>query len=170
MGKRGIKIRKLSRTPSHKFAMLRNMVTSLIEHERIVTTTAKAKEVQGMAEKLITTAKKPNQLHARRLVNKIVRTDQMATKLMNVLGPRYQFREGGYTRILKLAKPRKGDNADMSVLEYVDRPGEIRAARPPAIFQSAENLEEVLAKMGLNDRDDVDGGVQEGSVTTTTSS
>ena len=128
------------------------MVTSLIEHERIVTTTAKAKEVQSMAEKLITTAKNTNNpVHARRQINKIVRTDTMATKLMHVLGPRYQFREGGYTRILKLAKPRKGDNADMSVIEYVDRPGEIRAARPPASLQTMQDIQAVLTKLGLND-------------------
>lgn len=97
--------------------MLRNMVTSLIEHERIVTTVAKAKEVQSMAEKVITMAKKPDKLHARRMANKIVRTPEAQTKLINVLGPRYKFREGGYTRIMKLARPRQGDKSDMAVLE-----------------------------------------------------
>ena len=149
--KKRINFRKLGRTPSHKWAMLRNMVTSLIEHERIVTTTPKAKEVQSLAEKLITTVKPPtiidnnnnvaknkppkDYLHARRQINKIVRTAEAQTKLINVLGPRYQFREGGYTRIMKLAKRRAGDKADMAVLEYVDRPGEIRAARPPSVLR-----------------------------------
>jgi large subunit ribosomal protein L17 len=140
--------RQLGRTSSHKMAMLRNMVTSLIDHERIVTTVAKAKEVRALAEKLITMAKKgtlrsqegetkssvaPNAalVHARRQIGRIVRTDVAATKVLTVLRHRYQDRPGGYTRILKLARPRAGDKADMAVLEYVDHPNEIRAARPP---------------------------------------
>lgn len=146
--KKRINFRGLGRTSSHKFAMLRNMVTSLIEHERIVTTVAKAKEVQSLAEKLITTAKKADTLHARRQANRIVRTPAAQTKLINILGPRYQFREGGYTRIMKLAKPRKGDKADMAVIEYVDRPGEIRAARPPSFFAN-KSLEEIMKELGI---------------------
>jgi large subunit ribosomal protein L17 len=152
--KKRINFRKLGRTPSHKMAMLRNMVTSLIDHERIVTTTPKAKEVQSLAEKLISTARpstNKNMLHARRQIAKIVRTDAAQTKLMNVLGPRYEFRDGGYTRILKLAKPRVGDAADMAVLEYVDRPGEIRAARPPTRFQKMQSINEVMSALGLSD-------------------
>jgi len=157
--KKRINFRKLGRTPTHKWAMLRNMVTSLIEHERIVTTLPKAKEVQSLAEKLITTSKKPDKLHARRQANKIVRTSEAQTKLMEVLGPRYRWREGGYTRILKLARPRAGDKADMAVLEYVDRPGEIRAARPPAAFQKRllvdgtgnSSLEDVFHQLGIQD-------------------
>ena len=146
-----IKFRKLGRTPSHKMAMLRNLVTSLIEHERIITTTAKAKEMRGMAEKIITMAKKPNKLNARRAVGRIVRTDAACTKLMRVLGPRYEFREGGYTRIMKMAKPRLGDRADMSLIEYVDRPGEIRAARPPQALRKVNSLDELMRKLGLQD-------------------
>jgi large subunit ribosomal protein L17 len=134
--KKRIAFRKLGRTTSHRWAMLNNMVTSLIEHERIVTTTPKAKEVQRLAEKLVTYAKKPDKLHGRRLSNVHVKTSHAQTKLMNVLGPRYAYREGGYTRVMKLAVPRLGDKADMSVIEYVDRPGEIRAARPPSAFQN----------------------------------
>ena len=145
--KKRVRFRKLNRTPAHKWAMLRTMVTQLIEHERIVTTLAKAKELQKLAENVITTAKKgltnklnhddPNiaVLHARRRINRTVRTAHAQTKVINVLGPRYLHREGGYTRIMKLAKPRRGDNASMAVMEYVDRPGEIRAARPPAILR-----------------------------------
>lgn len=103
-----------------------------------------------MAEKLITTAKKPDKLHARRQANKIVRTAEAQTKLINVLGPRYEFRQGGYTRIMKLAKPRKGDKADMAVIEYVDRPGEIRAARPPSFF-AGKSLEEIMQALGIGD-------------------
>ena len=150
--KKRIAFRKLNRTPAHKWSMLRNMVSSLIEHERIVTTEAKAKELRHLADQMITLAKKgqpvPNTssrdaesllkktpgelLHHRRRASRVVRGDWNVTKLFEVLGPRYRFREGGYTRVMKLAKRRAGDNAPMAVIEYVDRPGEIRAARPPA--------------------------------------
>jgi len=162
-----MRFRNMTRSSSHKWAMLRNLVTSLIEHERIITTTAKAKEMRTLAEKVITMAKKPDKLHGRRLANKIVRTDQARTKLMRVLGPRYEHRDGGYTRIMKLAKPRKGDGADMSVIEYVDRPGEIRAARPPRKLRemamaaaankndnnTSSSLDELMAKLGLQETD-----------------
>jgi large subunit ribosomal protein L17 len=153
--KKRINFRKLGRTSSHKWAMLRNLVTSLIEHERVVTTLPKAKEVQSLAEKLVTTAKKENKLHARRKINEIVRTATEQTKLMTVLGPRYAFRQGGYTRIMKLAKPRAGDKADMAVLEYVDRPGEIRAARPPAALLN-ESLESIMEKLGLQAKEELE--------------
>jgi large subunit ribosomal protein L17 len=151
--------RQLGRTTSHKWAMLRNMVTSLIEHERIVTTTAKAKEVQSLAEKVVTMAKNDNALHARRQINRIVQTDTAATKLLNVLGPRYALRSGGYTRIMKIARPRVGDKAAMAAIEYVDRPGEIRAARPPSSSPSSRTitstdettiLEQTLSRMSLS--------------------
>ena len=128
--------------------MLRNLVSSLIEHERVVTTLPKAKEVQSLAEKLVTTAKGPDKLHARRQANKIVRTPTAQTKLIEVLGPRYEYRQGGYTRIMKLAMPRQGDNADMAVIEYVDRPGEIRAARPPSNLVNTK-LEDVFKKLAI---------------------
>jgi large subunit ribosomal protein L17 len=149
--KKRINFRKLGRTPTHKWAMLRNMVTSLIEHERIVTTLPKAKEVQSLAEKLITMSKKDDTLHGRRQANKIVRTAAAQTKLMNVLGPRYEFRNGGYTRIMKLAHPRVGDKANMAVIEYVDRPGEIRAARPAlqSFLNLDKTLEQVMAELGI---------------------
>lgn len=145
--RKGFNWRRLNRNASHKFAMLRNMVSSLIEHERITTTVAKAKEVQTLAEKLITKAKLPDKLHARREINKIVRTKPVATKLMEVLGPRYAFRQGGYTRIMKLTKPRAGDNSDMAVIEYVDRPGEIRAARPAFSVPPSQFMESILSKV-----------------------
>jgi large subunit ribosomal protein L17 len=160
--KKRIAFRKLGRTTSHRWAMFRNMLTDLIRHERIVTTTPKAKEVQPLAEKLITTAKLQDSLHARRRVNRIVRTSDMQTKLMNVLGPRYEHRQGGYTRILKLAQPRAGDKADMAVLEYVDRPGEIRAARPPLNLREIESLEQVMRELGLEELEgEEDGDISE---------
>jgi len=171
--------------------MLRNMVSSLIEHERIVTTEAKAKELRHLADQMITLAKKglPSEeqhnnnnnssnsnsdgttkpetktpgelLHHRRRASRVVRGEWNVTKLFDVLGPRYKFREGGYTRVLKLARPRAGDNAPMAVIEYVDRPGEIRAARPPSVLTAAaaaanddsatgmNGIEDALRKMGI---------------------
>ena len=123
------------------------MVTSLINHERIVTTLPKAKELRRVAEKVITQAKQ-NTLHSRRQADKILREPTALTKLFEILGPRYGDREGGYTRILKLSKNRAGDNAEMAVIEYVDRPGEIRAARPPQsrIFDA---LDDVIEDAGI---------------------
>lgn len=140
--KKRIAFRKLGRTSAHKWSMLRNMVSSLIEHERIVTTVPKAKELRHVAEHMITLAKAQD-LASRRRAGSVVRGPWNLTKLFDVLGPRYQLREGGYTRVLKLAKNRAGDNAPMAVIEYVDRPGEIRAARPP------QKLQEVIAMDGL---------------------
>lgn len=145
--KKRIGFRKLGRTSSHRWAMLRNMVTSLINHERIVTTVPKAKELRRVADKVITQAKQ-NSIHSRRQADKIVREPAALTKLFEVLGPRYQDRDGGYTRVLKLSKNRRGDNAEMAVIEYVDRPGEVRAARPPQsrIFGA---LDDAIEKVGI---------------------
>merc|ERR1712129_438929 len=127
--------------------MLKNMVTSLIKHERIQTTLPKAKELRYMADKVITHAKKGN-LHNKRLASKLVMEKPALEKLFTVLGPRYMDRDGGYTRVLKLSKPRKGDNAPMAIIEYVDRPGEVRAARPPA-KRKAKYLAQILEQMGI---------------------
>mmetsp|Transcript_67178 Transcript_67178/g.194259 ORF Transcript_67178/g.194259 Transcript_67178/m.194259 type:complete len:174 (+) Transcript_67178:97-618(+) len=149
--KKRIAFRKLGRTSAHKWSMLRNMVSSLIEHERIVTTLPKAKELRHVAEKMVTLAKAQD-LHSRRRAAEVVRGPWNLTKLFDVLGPRYKLREGGYTRIMKLSKNRAGDNAPMAVIEYVDRPGEIRAARPPRKLQEAiemKGLEQALKEMGI---------------------
>ena len=129
MSKR-IGFRKLGMDGEHRWAMLRNMVTSLIYHERIMTTTPRAKELRRVAEKMVTHAK-VGDLHHRRLASAVVREPAAVVKLFDIIGPRYRERPGGYTRILKLAKPRKGDSADMSFIEFVDRDGELRKARPP---------------------------------------
>jgi len=139
--------RKLSRTSSHRWAMLRNMVTSLIKHERIVTTLPKAKELKKVAEKVIKFGK-DGSLHSRRMADRIVRERPALSKLFEVLGPRYVDRDGGYTRVLKLSQNRKGDNAPMAVIEYVDRPGEVRAARPPP-KRIMDTLDDVLGKVGI---------------------
>jgi Ribosomal protein L17 len=104
-----------------------------------------------LAEKLITVAKKPDPIHARREINKVLYTDSAATKLLTVLAPRYALRQGGYTRVLKLSQKRAGDNSDMSLIEYVDRPGEVRAARPPALLQTEKDITAIMKALGLND-------------------
>ena len=109
--------RRLGRDSSHRQAMYRNMVTDLLKHEKIITTEAKAKEVRGMAEKMITLGKKSG-LHAYRQALTFITDTKITEKLFADLGPRYKERPGGYTRIVKLA-PRLGDNAAMVQLELV---------------------------------------------------
>ena len=109
--------RKLSRTASHKRATMRNMATALFRHGRIETTTAKAKELRPYAERLITLAKRGD-LHARRLAAIKIQDRAVLGTLFDDIGPRYAERPGGYTRILKLGN-RKGDSADMSLIELV---------------------------------------------------
>lgn len=111
--------RKLGRTSAHRQAMLSNMVISLIRHERIRTTIPKAKEARRLAEKVITLGK-TDTLHSRRLAFRIVKDETIVKKIFDVLGPRFATRPGGYTRILR-AGFRHGDNADMGVLELVER-------------------------------------------------
>ena len=112
--------KKLGRTSSHRAAMARNMAVSLIEHERIVTTLPKAKNVKPFVEKLVTISKQPT-MHNRRRVFAEVRNKAAASKLFSVLGPRFQARKGGYCRILKLRKNRLGDNGARAILEFVER-------------------------------------------------
>jgi large subunit ribosomal protein L17 len=118
--------RKLNRTASHRRAMFANMAASLIEHEQIVTTLPKAKELKPIMDKLITLAKKGD-LHARRQAIAQIRNKDQVSKLFATLGPRYGERSGGYTRVLK-AGFRYGDNAPMAVIELVDRDPEAKGA------------------------------------------
>lgn len=113
-------LRKLNRTSAHRLAMLRNMANSLLRHEAIKTTVPKAKELRRVVEPLITLAKEPT-LANRRLAFDRTRDRDIVVKLFNELGPRYQTRPGGYTRILKMGF-RVGDNAPMAFVELVDRP------------------------------------------------
>lgn len=117
----GKKIAKLGRNPSHRKAMMANMVTSLLSEEKITTTHTRAKELRRSAEHMITFAKRGD-LHARRQVLRFVADKQVVAKLFDELGPRYKGRNGGYTRIVKLG-PRRGDGTFMSIIELVDRPG-----------------------------------------------
>ncbi|MBA3598230.1 MAG: 50S ribosomal protein L17 [Methylibium sp.] len=119
-------LRKLNRTSEHRLAMLRNMANSLITHEAIKTTVPKAKELRRVVEPLITLAKDAT-LANRRLAFDRTRDRAVVTKLFGELGPRYQARPGGYTRILKMGF-RVGDNAPMAFVELVDRPEPAAAA------------------------------------------
>ncbi len=118
--------RKLNRTSSHRTAMFANMAAALIEHEQIVTTLPKAKELRPVVERLVTLAKRGD-LHARRLAISRVRDEAMVKKLFETIGPRYQERNGGYTRVLK-AGFRHGDNAAVAVIEFVDRDPDAKGA------------------------------------------
>ena len=120
--------RKLNRTTSHRLAMLKNMCNSLITHEAIKTTVPKAKELRSVVEPLITLGKNPT-LANRRLAFNRTRDRDVVAKLFNVLGPRYNARPGGYTRILKMGF-RVGDNAPMAYVELVDRPDVSSDAEP----------------------------------------
>ncbi len=109
--------KELSRTATHRKALLRNLATSLFRHERIETTTAKAKELRPYAERLITLARRGD-VHSRRLAGRKIQDREVLGKLFADIAPRYGERPGGYTRVLKLGS-RKGDAAEMSLIELV---------------------------------------------------
>jgi large subunit ribosomal protein L17 len=144
-----VRSRKLSRTSAHRKAMFRNMVTSLLEHERIETTDAKAKEVRRIAEQMITLGKRGG-LHARRQALRVIRDRRVAAKVFDDLAERYRERPGGYTRVLKL-RVRPGDAAAISLVELVDRtpsqpPAEEKPARKKAAKKPAKTAESKPAK------------------------
>jgi large subunit ribosomal protein L17 len=114
--------RKLGRTSSHREAMLRNMVTSLLKYEKITTTDAKAKELRKVAEKMITLGKRGD-LHARRQALSFVRDREIVGKLFDELSARYRDWTGGYTRIVKMGN-RAGDNAPVSLIEFIQEAGQ----------------------------------------------
>jgi len=122
----GLGLRKLNRTSSHRLAMLRNMMNSLIEHEVIKTTVPKAKELRRVVEPMITLAKEATVAN-RRLAFDRLRDRDSVVKLFNELGPRFKTRPGGYTRILKMGY-RVGDNAPMALVELVDRAPVVESA------------------------------------------
>ena len=145
----------MGRKPSHRKALHRNMVTSLIKHERIETTQAKAKEIRRTAEKLVTRAK-VDSVHNRRIVAKTVYEKDVLNKLFTEVGPRFSERPGGYTRILKLGK-RSGDAASMVILEFLpeeEKPASRKksvsrkkaAPKPAAAKKSAVKGEETKAE------------------------
>jgi large subunit ribosomal protein L17 len=121
---------KLGRTPSHRKAMLRTMVTSFLKYEKIKTTDIKAKELRKVAEKMITLGKRGD-LHARRQAAAFVRERDVVSKLFGELSTRYRDRVGGYTRIVKTGY-RIGDNAPMSIIEFVRDAEPAKAKKTPA--------------------------------------
>ena len=116
--------RKLNRTSQHRQMLFRNMAQALIKHEQIITTLPKAKELRPVVEKLVTLGKRGD-LHARRQAFSKLRCEATTKKLFEVLGPRYEERQGGYARVMK-AGFRYGDAAPMAVIELVDRDEEAR--------------------------------------------
>ncbi|HLA40643.1 MAG TPA: 50S ribosomal protein L17 [Candidatus Glassbacteria bacterium] len=141
--------RALNRTQSHRRSLLSNLITSLFQHERIRTTTAKAKEARPLAEKLITFAKRGD-LHARRQVLRFIHDKEVVVKLFDKISARFKDRPGGYTRVLKLGN-RYGDNADMAFLELVQEEAAAKEAgkrrrrskkKPAAAAAPAQEMKE----------------------------
>ncbi len=122
--------RKLGRTTSHRLAMFRNQLASLMSKERIITTLPKAKELRPIAEKVVTQGKRAT-VHARRLVGRWILDRDLIKKVFDEIAPRFESRPGGYLRIVKLG-PRQGDGAEMAVLEFVDFQLKKTAAPAPA--------------------------------------
>lgn len=132
--------RKLNRTASHRKAMFANMAASLIEHEQIVTTLPKAKEIRPIVEKLVTLGKRGD-LHARRQAISQIRDVAIVAKLFDAIASRYATRNGGYLRIMK-AGFRHGDNAPLAVIEFVDRDVDAKGAKDRArVAVEAEEAE-----------------------------
>jgi len=128
--------RKLSRNTSHRRALLRNLVTSFLEHGRLMTTLPKAKEVRPLAEKMITLGKRDN-LHARRQVHAYLLKDATAKKVFESIAPKFADRNGGYSRIIKLGN-RKGDGADLAVIELLGSELEVKKAERAAKAEAKE--------------------------------
>ncbi len=135
--------RKLSRHSQHRSLMFRNMLVSLIEHERLKTTLAKAKELRKVAEKIVTLGKKDS-LHARRLAFALLRNEDIVKKLFTEIAPRFKDRQGGYTRIYKLGW-RTGDAAPLSLIEWVTLSAEEEKKKSP-VKKAKEALKKVAPK------------------------
>jgi large subunit ribosomal protein L17 len=133
--------RRLGRNSSHRAAMMRNMVTSLIEHEKITTTVTRAKELRKLADKMITLGKRGD-LHARRQVMQVIRDRKVVGKLFEMVGPRYQERPGGYTRILKTGN-RLGDNAPICIIELVEEEFTPRPKKAAPVAEAPATVEAV---------------------------
>lgn len=136
--------KKLGRTTSHKIAMFRNMVTSLIMNDRIETTLPKAKELRRWADKMVTLAKK-NTLHAKRQAMMILRDRDAMQKLFTTMADRFKDRAGGYTRIMKLGN-RHGDNAPMAIIEYLTAEVKKAVSGQPKAAKSAAKKPAAKAK------------------------
>lgn len=119
--------KKLSRDTNARRALLKNLATSLVLHEKITTTTAKAKTIRPVIEKLVTKAKVDSHITRRYLIKKLDK-DSAVNKMLELIGPTFKERAGGYTRIIKQA-PRAGDNADLAIIEFVENISEIAAKK-----------------------------------------
>src|SRR5688572_5275617 len=140
--------RKLSRNTSHRRALLRNLVTSLLEHGRLMTTLPKAKEVRPLAERMITLGKRDN-LQARRMVHSYLLKDETARKVFTTIAPKFADRKGGYSRIIKLGN-RKGDGADLAIIELLGSDLESKKAERAAKAEAKE------AKKKKDDKEEKD--------------
>jgi large subunit ribosomal protein L17 len=138
--------RKLSRNTSHRRALLRNLVTDLLEHGRLMTTLPKAKEVRPLAEKMITLGKRDS-LHARRQVQAYLMRDGIAKNVFDTIAPRFADRNGGYSRIIKLGN-RKGDGADLAIIELLGSELEVKKA------ERAEKAKEKSAKKPKEEKEE----------------
>ncbi|NOQ51479.1 MAG: 50S ribosomal protein L17 [Desulfuromonadaceae bacterium] len=125
--------RRLGRKPDHRQHMMRNMVTSFFEHEKITTTDTRAKELRKVVDKMITLGKRGD-LHARRQALQVIRVPKVVGKLFELIAPRYQQRPGGYTRIIKLAN-RQGDNAPMVIIELVEEEFTAKVKKPAPVAE-----------------------------------
>jgi len=148
--------RRLGRNSSHRAAMMRNMVTSLLDHEKITTTTTRAKELRKIAEKMITLGKRGD-LHARRQALQVIRDRKVVGKLFEMVGPRYKDRPGGYTRILRLGN-RQGDNAPICQIELVEeeftpRPKKVVSVAAAEVSPAVEAVEEVAVEAEIEAED-----------------
>jgi len=137
--------KKLSRTSAHRKAMFSNMAKSLLTHYSLRTTVVKAKSLRGVVEPLITLAKR-NDLHARRQAYKVLGSHQLVKVLFDEIGPLFEGVPGGYTRVIKLSTPRKGDNAPMAVIELIRKPGaeESESAAPMSKEQKDEAVKQAV--------------------------
>ena len=135
--------RSLGRNSSHRSAMLRNMVTSLFDHEKITTTDIRAKELRKLAEKMITLGKRGD-VHARRQALEVIRERKIVAKLFDMIGPRYKDRPGGYTRIIKLGY-RAGDNAPLSQIELVEEEFTAKPSKKVAVTAPVSPAAPVVA-------------------------
>ncbi len=141
--------RRLGRKPDHRQHMMRNMVTSFFEYEKLTTTVTRAKELRKLVDKMISLGKRGD-LHARRQALQVIRDPKVVGKLFEMIAPRYQERPGGYTRIIKLEN-RQGDNAPMSIIELVEeeftprtrKAAPVAAAEPVVESPAAETSDSV---------------------------
>lgn len=148
--------RRLGRKPDHRQHMMRNMVTSFFEYEKITTTITRAKELRKVVDKMMTLGKRGD-LHARRQALQVIRDPKVVGKLFELIAPRYQERPGGYTRILKLEN-RQGDNAPMAIIALVEEEftAKVKKPAPATAAEPAPVVVEPAAEVAVETADDKD--------------